>query len=96
MRRLLIALILGAPAVALAAAPQTTVLDVQNMTCSLCSVTVHKALEKVPGVVDAKVDYGHKTVTVTCDGEKTNPAELMKATTSAGFPSTVHPGAQNQ
>ena len=30
-----------------AATPQTAVLDVQNMTCSLCPVTVKKALEKV-------------------------------------------------
>ena len=93
MRKLLAALLIGLPVAALAAAPQTAVLDVQNMTCSMCSITIRKALEKVPGVIDAKVDYDHKTATVRYDGEKTNPSALMKATTNAGFPSTVH-GAQ--
>ncbi|HEV2417001.1 MAG TPA: cation transporter [Terriglobia bacterium] len=94
MRKLLVALLLSLPVSAFAAAPQTTVLDVQNMTCSMCSVTIRKALEKVPGVLDAKVDYDHKTATVKYDGDKANPSALVKATTNAGFPSTVHSGAQ--
>jgi len=79
---------------ALAANPQTAVLDVQNMTCSLCSITIHKALEKVPGVMEAKVDYDLKTVTVKYDSDKTSPSALVKATTNAGFPSTLHGGEQ--
>jgi mercuric ion binding protein len=79
-----------------AANPQTTVLDVQNMTCPVCSITVHKALEKVPGVIEAKVDYDHKTATVKYDAEKTNPTALVKATANSGFPSTVHSGAQKK
>lgn len=94
MRKLLAALLIGLPVSALASAPQTAVLDVQNMTCSMCSITIRKALEKVPGVIDAKVDYDHKTATVKYDGDKTSPSELVKATTNAGFPSTVHGGAQ--
>jgi len=94
MRKLLAALLIGLPLSAFAAAPQTAVLDIQNMTCSMCSVTIRKALEKVPGVIDAKVDYDHKTATVKYDGDKTNPSAFVKATTNAGFPSTVHSGAQ--
>jgi mercuric ion binding protein len=78
------------PVFAFAATPQTAVLDLQNMTCSMCSITIHKALEKVPGVLDAKVNYDHKTATVKYDADKTTPAALVKATTNAGFPSTVH------
>jgi periplasmic mercuric ion binding protein len=96
MRRLIVVLLLGVPMSAFAGTPQTAVLDVQNMTCSMCSITVHKALEKVPGVIDAKVDYDHKTATVKYDAAKTNPDALMKATTDAGFPSTVHNGAQKR
>jgi mercuric ion binding protein len=96
MRRLIVLLLLGVPMSAFAGTPQTAVLDVQNMTCSMCSITVHKALEKVPGVIDAKVDYDHKTATVNYDADKTNPDALMKATTDAGFPSTVHNGAQKR
>jgi mercuric ion binding protein len=94
MRKLVASLLLGLPIAAFAATPQTVVLDVQNMTCSLCSVTVRKALEKVPGMMDAKVDYDHKTATVTYDPEKASVAAIVKATTNAGFPSTLHNGAQ--
>jgi mercuric ion binding protein len=94
MPRLLAALLIFLSVGAFAATPQTTVLDVQNMTCPVCSITVHKALEKVPGVIEAKVDYDHKTATVKYDSEKTNPSALVKATTNSGFPSTVHGGAQ--
>jgi mercuric ion binding protein len=93
---MLAALFICLPVSAFAASPQTAVLDVQNMTCSMCSITIHKALEKVPGVIDAKVDYDHKTATVKYDAEKTNPSALVKATTNAGFPSTLHSGAQKQ
>ena len=94
MRRILAALLICLPVSAFAATPQTAVLDVQNMTCSMCSITIHKALEKVPGVIEAKVDYHHKTATVKYDADKTTPAALVNATTNAGFPSTLHGGAQ--
>jgi mercuric ion binding protein len=77
------------PLVAQAAPPQTAVLDVQNMNCGLCPVTVKKSLEKVPGVSQARIDFAKKTATVTFDADKANAAVLVKATTDAGFPSTV-------
>jgi mercuric ion binding protein len=94
MRRLLVALLICLPIPAFAAAPQTAVLDVQNMTCALCSITIQKALEKTPGVIAARVDYDHKTATVKYNADKTNPSVLVKATTNAGFPSSVHSGAE--
>ena len=90
MRKLLASLLIVLPVAAFAAMPQTAVLDVQNMTCSMCSITIRKALEKVPGVIDAKVDYDHKTATVRYDPDKASPPALVKATTNAGFPSTLH------
>ena len=92
MRRLFASLLLCLPVSAFAGTPQTAVLDVQNMTCSMCSITIHNALEKVPGVIEAKVDYDHKTATVRYDSDKTNPSALVKATTNAGFPSSLHGG----
>ena len=78
------------PLIALAAPPQTAVLDVQNMTCELCPITVKKSLEKVDGVSQARIDFAKKTATVTFDAGKTNATALVKATTDAGYPSTVH------
>ena len=90
MRNLLAAaLVMLLPLAALAATPQTAVLDVQNMTCGLCPVTVKKSLEKVAGVSQAQIDFAKKTATVTFDADKTNASALIKATTDAGFPSAV-------
>ena len=93
MRKLLSSLLIVLPVAAFAATPQTAVLDVQNMTCSMCSITILKSLEKVPGVIDAKVDYDHKTAIVKYDPDKASPRAFVKATTNAGFPSTLHNGA---
>lgn len=72
-----------------AAAQKTITLDVQNMTCSVCPITVKKALQNVPGVGDVKVDFEHKTATVKVDLDRTSVELLSKATTDAGFPSTL-------
>lgn len=79
--------LLGLPAQA--AEPQTATLSVQNMTCSVCPVTVRKALEKVPGVIKASVDYDSKTASVTFDPGKATVEALTKATTDAGYPSSA-------
>jgi len=81
-------LVLAASA-AVGAATQTVVLDVQNMTCELCPITVKKALEQVPGVTNTKIDLDRKTATVQFDPDKAAPTVLVKATTNAGFPSAV-------
>lgn len=90
MRRLLLAAVLAVPLTVVAAEPQTVVLDVQNMTCELCPITVKKALDKVPGVAATKIDLAKKTATVKFDPERANVAALVKATTNAGYPSTAH------
>ncbi|MCP1175846.1 mercury resistance system periplasmic binding protein MerP (plasmid) [Ralstonia solanacearum] len=91
MRKLLMAVCAALPLMALAAAPKTVTLDVQNMTCELCPITVKKSLEKVPGVSAVKVDFAHKTASVTYDPDKAKPEALTRATTNAGYPSTVRP-----
>jgi len=87
---LLFAALLAMPLSVLAADPQTVVLDVQNMTCELCPITVKKALDTVPGVASTKIDLTKKTATVKFDPERANVAALVKATTNAGYPSTAH------
>ena len=86
MRKFLASLLIGLPMTTFAATQQTAVLDVQNMTCSICSITIRKALEKVPGVIDAKVDYDHKTATVKYDPDKASPAASDAVRDSAGRP----------
>ncbi len=90
MRRFILAVLLSAPLGVVAADPQTVVLDVRNMTCDLCPITVRKALDQVPGVTSARIDLTKKTATVQFDPERASVAALVKATTNAGFPSTAH------
>ena len=71
------------------AEPRTVTLDVQKMFCAACPITVRLALRKTAGVIDAKVTLDPPLATVTYDDAKTNPEALTRATTSAGFPSTV-------
>jgi periplasmic mercuric ion binding protein len=89
MRKLLIAVLAMFSLTAMAATSKTITLDVKNMTCEVCPITVKKSLEKVSGVSEVKVDFGKKTATVTYDPDKTKPEALTRATTNAGYPSSV-------
>ena len=70
---------------------QSVILDVQNMTCAMCPITIRKALQGVEGVQSAKVDFDSKIANVIFDPKKTNIETLIKTTTNVGYPSTVHP-----
>ncbi|SOE66286.1 mercuric ion binding protein [Burkholderia sp. OK233] len=68
---------------------RTVTLDVTNMDCAACPITVRKALEKVPGVTSAKVDFASKTGEVVFDPKKASVDALTNATTDAGYPSQI-------
>jgi mercuric ion binding protein len=74
---------------AVLAGAHTATLDVTNKDCAVCPITVRKALEKVPGVDSAKVDFKTKRAVVAFDPARTTPEALTKATADAGFPSSV-------
>ncbi len=88
MRKLLLAALVALPLASLAT-QKTVTLDVRNMTCKLCPITVKKSLEKVSGVSAVKIDFDHKSATVSYDTDKAQPDALIKATTNAGYPSTL-------
>jgi len=73
---------------AVAAEPARVVLDVPSMNCSLCPVSVKKALERVPGVLEAKADLATKSAEAKFDPEKVSPEALARAVTNAGYPAT--------
>ena len=70
------------------AATKTVTLAVPSMTCSVCPITVKKALDSVPGVSKVDVSFAKKDAVVTFDDAKTSVAALTKATANAGYPST--------
>lgn len=71
---------------AFSATPQKVVLDVKNMTCPACSITIEKALDKMPGVTSKHVDVKAAAVTVTFNAEQTSASAVARAITDAGFP----------
>ncbi|WBX94493.1 heavy-metal-associated domain-containing protein [Pseudoxanthomonas mexicana] len=89
MRKWLVGLMAVWVGIAFAATPKKVVLDVENMTCPACSITIEKALEKVPGVTGTKIDTKAATVTVTFDAERTTVSAVAGAITEAGFPANV-------
>lgn len=68
---------------------RTVTLDVENMTCSMCPITVRKSLEAVTGVKAAQANDETHTATVTYDPALVSPQDLIRATTEAGYPSSV-------
>ncbi|MBX3704699.1 MAG: mercury resistance system periplasmic binding protein MerP [Steroidobacteraceae bacterium] len=77
---------IGSPAWA---AMQTVKLSLPTMDCPVCPITVKKALARVPGVSKAVVDFDKRQATVSFDDAKTNAGALTRATTDAGYPSTL-------
>jgi len=68
---------------------QTVTLEVKNMTCAVCPITVKKALEKVPGVINATVNFENKQAHVTFDDSLATVDKLREATANAGYPSAL-------
>lgn len=71
------------------AAIQRVTLAVPDMNCAVCPITVKKALLKVKGVKTVKVDLDQRQAAVQFDDATTRTAALMKATSDAGYPSSV-------
>ncbi len=71
------------------AASRTVMLDVQNMSCAVCPITVKKALEHVSGVQQVSIDYASKTATVQFDDTVTTADKLTEATKAVGYPSSI-------
>ncbi len=64
-------------------------LSVPGMSCPSCPFTVQKALKSVPGVIQAEASLEQKKALVLLDTGKASVKRLIKATTNAGYPSTV-------
>ena len=65
-------------------------LSVSGMHCEGCAPSVRKALEAVPGVVGASVDYESAKATVRMDGQSPpSKASLLAAVESVGYTATI-------
>lgn len=82
----LLTLLASAP---LFAATQTVTLDIPGMDCPVCPITIKKALNNVAGVSQTAVNFETRQATVTFDDAQTTVDALIKATTNAGYASTL-------
>ncbi len=71
---------------------ETVSFNVEKMTCATCPIAVRKAMERVDGVKEVKVDLDSKTAVVTFNASMTDAAEIGAASTNVGFPATVLDG----
>jgi len=69
------------------AAERTVTLSVPGMTCVACPAIVKGSLQEVAGVTEVEVSFEQKTAMVTFDDSKASVADLINATTNAGYPS---------
>lgn len=94
MLKLLVVTVLAALGAPAWSTPRTVTLSVPTMDCPVCPITVKKALVKVTGVSQAEVNFDKRQATVTFDDAKASVESLTRATTDAGYPSTLAGGAK--
>lgn len=64
---------------------QTAEFKITGMTCNACSSKVTKAVNAVPGILNAEVSYENGNAIVKFDKSKTSVEDLKKAIASSGF-----------
>ena len=64
-------------------------MEVKNMTCVSCVVGVKKSLTRLNGIKEAKVTLEPPEAVVIFDPVKVKVEDLIKATTNAGYPSSI-------
>src|SRR3954451_18835234 len=69
-------------------ATQTCALDIGGMTCASCVGRVEKALRRLDGVADARVNLATETATVDFDPQQVGLAEFSAAVAKAGYSAT--------
>jgi Cu+-exporting ATPase len=62
-----------------------TAFGVTGMTCASCAGRVERALEKVPGVLEASVNLANEGATVTYLAGEVEPRDLEEAVEGAGY-----------
>ena len=66
-------------------ATEAVTLDIGGMTCAACVNHVERALNKVPGVVEANVNLATERAAVTYIADATGPADFERAVREAGY-----------
>jgi Cu+-exporting ATPase len=71
-----------------APATETCALDIGGMTCASCVGRVEKALRRLDGVSDARVNLATETAAVDFDPARVGPGDFAQAVAAAGYTAT--------
>src|SRR5579872_4936051 len=66
----------------------STVLDIEGMTCASCAMRIEKGLKKVPGVRDASVNLATEKATVLYDPAITGLDQMVQKVEAVGYKAT--------
>ncbi|MBU3114726.1 copper ion binding protein, partial [Clostridium lacusfryxellense] len=61
------------------------VLKIEGMTCSACAKAVERVSKKLPGVVEANVNFATEKLNITYDESKIKLSEIQSAVEKAGY-----------
>jgi copper chaperone CopZ len=72
-----------------ASAGQLVRLHLAGLDCPACTIGIRNALQKVPGVQTASVDYDKSEARVMVNSENVDPRALVKAVESTGYKASL-------
>lgn len=75
---------------------QKTEFPIIGMHCASCAKLIERQLKKVPGVVDASVNYANEQAYVESESEKCQPQDLAHAVESAGYKAIIETDSADQ
>jgi copper chaperone CopZ len=84
--------VVGGGAAPVTAGAETLTLKISGMDCAACTVSIREALEKVPGVRSAGVDFESGQATVAASASL-DPAAALDAVAAAGYKAELVAGA---
>lgn len=59
--------------------------DVSGMTCSACAASIEKALNNLPGVSKATINFALETLTISYSSNQVSVSEIKKAVDNLGY-----------
>jgi copper chaperone len=68
-----------------------TVLRSQEFSCPSCVAKIEKALQRMPGVQEAKVHFNTGRIVVEHDPERASTQDLVEAIRATGYEAKVAP-----
>lgn len=77
-------------------AESRTVLALEGMTCASCAMRIEKGLKKVPGVIDAHVNFATEQATVTYDPAQTGLEQMAQKVEAVGYKATPQVASTRQ